>query len=114
LAFPADLAASVLPLTGTRNAQVILTELVIDMSVFPTSGYAAAWTLRTPRTPQSAAAQPGHTGKGNPYLHGALGQCAIAGSKTDTRLCEQYPRTARRRGKQKGILAVSRVICEIA
>ncbi|HEY5987957.1 MAG TPA: hypothetical protein VIV12_16530 [Streptosporangiaceae bacterium] len=38
----------------------------------------------------------------------------MAASRTDTRLGEQYRRTARRRGKQKAIVAVSRVICEIA
>jgi hypothetical protein len=38
----------------------------------------------------------------------------MAASRTGTRLGEQYRRTARRRGKQKGIIAVSRVICEIA
>jgi hypothetical protein len=38
----------------------------------------------------------------------------MAASRTGTRLGEQYRRTARRRGKQKGIVAVSRVICEIA
>jgi hypothetical protein len=54
------------------------------------------------------------SGKGNPYLRGALGQCVMAAFRTDTRLGEQYRRTASRRGKQKGIVAVSRVICEIA
>jgi transposase len=38
----------------------------------------------------------------------------MAAASTTTRLGEQYRRTARRRGKQKGIVAVSRVICEIA
>jgi transposase len=100
---------------GTRNAQVIIAELGTDMSVFPTAGHAAAWARLTPRTIQSgASAKPGRTGKGDPYLRGALGQCVMAASRTDTRLGEQYRRTARRRGKQKGIVAVSRVICEIA
>jgi transposase len=100
---------------GTRNAQVIITELGTDMSVFPTAGHAAAWARLTPRTIQSgASAKPGRTGKGDPYLRGALGQCVMAASRTDTRLGEQYRRTARRRGKQKAIVAVSRVICEIA
>jgi transposase len=100
---------------GTRNAQVIIAELGTGMSVFPTPGHAAAWARLTPRTLQSGAtARPGRTGKGNPYLRGALGQCVMAASRTDTRLGEQYRRTARRRGKQKGIVAVSRVICEIA
>lgn len=34
--------------------------------------------------------------------------------KDDTRLGEQYRRIARRRGKQKAVVAVSRVICEIS
>jgi transposase len=100
---------------GTRNAQVIIAELGTDMSVFPTAGHAAAWARLTPRTIQSgASAKPGRTGKGDPYLRGALGQAVMAAARTDTRLGEQYRRTARRRGKQKAIVAVSRVICEIA
>jgi transposase len=100
---------------GARNAQVIIAELGTDMSVFPTAGHAAAWARLTPRTIQSGnSAKPGRTGKGDPYLRGALGQCVMAVSRTDTRLGEQYRRTARRRGKQKAIVAVSRVICEIA
>jgi transposase len=38
----------------------------------------------------------------------------MSAARTDTRLGEQYRRTARRRGKQKAIVAVSRVICEIS
>ncbi len=100
---------------GVRAAQVIIAELGTDMSVFPTAGHAAAWARLTPRTIQSGnTAKPGRTGKGNPYLRGALGQSVMAASRTDTRLGEQYRRTARRRGKQKAIVAVSRVICELS
>jgi transposase len=100
---------------GVHNAQVIIAELGTDMSVFPTAGHAAAWARLTPRTLQSGnTTRPGRTGKGDPYLRGALGQCVMAAARTDTRIGEQYRRTARRRGKQKGIVAVSRVICEIA
>jgi transposase len=100
---------------GVRNAQVIIAELGTDMSVFPTAGHAAAWARLTPRTLQSGnTTRPGRTGKGDPYLRGALGQSVMAAARTDTRIGEQYRRTARRRGKQKGIVAVSRVICEIA
>jgi transposase len=100
---------------GPRNAQVIIAELGTDMSVFPTPGHAAAWARLTPRTIQSGTTtKNGRTGKGNPYLRGALGQCVMAAASTSTRLGEQYRRTARRRGKQKSIVAVSRVICETA
>jgi transposase len=85
------------------------------MPVLPTAGHAAAWARLTPRTIQSGnSSRPGRTGKGDPCLRGALGQSVMAASRTDTRLGEQYRRTARRRGKQKGIAAVSRVTCEIA
>ena len=100
---------------GVRNAQVTIAELGTDMSVFPTPGHAAAWARLTSRTLQSGTTtKNGRTGKGNPYLRGALGQSVMAAAKTDTRLGEQYRRIARRRGKQKAIVAVSRVICEIS
>src|SRR6266852_1786972 len=100
---------------GVRNAQVLIAELGTDMSVFPTPGHAAAWARLTSRTLQSGTTtKNGRTGKGNPYLRAALGQCVMATARTDTRLGEQYRRIARRRGKQKAIIAVSRVICEIA
>ncbi len=38
----------------------------------------------------------------------------MTAAKTDTRLGALYRRIARKRGKQKAIVAVSRVICEIA
>ena len=59
-------------------------------------------------------ARPGRTGKGNRYIRGALGQAAMTAAKTDTRLGAMYRRIARKRGKQKAIVAVSRIICEIA
>ncbi len=38
----------------------------------------------------------------------------MSAAKTDTYLGERYRRIARRRGKQKAIVAVARTICEIA
>ena len=38
----------------------------------------------------------------------------MSAAKTDTRLGAMYRRIARKRGKQKAIVAVGRVICEIA
>ena len=100
---------------GECNARVIIAELGTDPSQFPTPGHAAGWARLTPRTRQSGeSAKPGRTGKGNRYLRGALGQAAMTAAKTDTRLGAMYRRIARRRGKQKAIVAVSRAICEIA
>jgi transposase len=100
---------------GIINARVLIAELGTDPSQFPTPGHAAGWARLTPRTRQSGeTAKPGRTGKGNRYLRGALGQSAMTAARTDTRLGAMYRRIARKRGKQKAIVAVSRVICEIA
>ena len=100
---------------GEGNAQVIIAEPGTDPSIFPTPGHAAAWARLTSRSRQSGeSAKPGRTGKGNRYIRGALGQAAMAAGRTDTRLGALYRRIARKRGKQKAIVAVSRAICEIA
>lgn len=101
---------------GVVNAQVIIAELGTDMSQFPTPGHAAAWAQLTPKADQSGKkSKPGRTGKGDKYLRGALGQCAMAASRTkDTRLGEKYKRIVKNRGKKKAIVAVSRTILEIA
>ncbi len=100
---------------GTVNGRALIAELGTDPSQFPTPGHAAGWARLTPRSRQSGeTAKPGRTGKGNRYIRGALGQAAMTAARTDTRLGAMYRRIARNRGKQKAIVAVSRVICEIA
>jgi transposase len=100
---------------GAVNARVVIAELGTDPSQFPTPGHAAAWARLTSRSRQSGeTAKPGRTGKGNRYIRGALGQAVMSAASTDTRLGAMYRRIARKRGKQKAIVAVSRVICEIA
>jgi transposase len=100
---------------GTAIAQVIIAELGTSMAQFPTPGHAAAWARLTSRTIQSGTTtRNGRTGKGNRYLRGALGAAVMTAANTDTFLGERYRRIARRRGKQKAIVAVARTICEIA
>ena len=100
---------------GAVNGRAIIAELGTDPSQFPTPGHAAGWARLTPRSRQSGeTARPGRTGKGNRYIRGALGQAVMTAAKTDTRLGAMYRRIARKRGKQKAIVAVARVICEIA
>lgn len=56
----------------------------------------------------------GKTGKGNPYLRGALGEAgAAAAARTDTFLGERYRRIVKRRGKLKALVAVARSILVI-
>jgi hypothetical protein len=84
------------------------------MSRFPTPGHLVSWAKLSPRTIQSGArSRAGRTGKGNPYLKGALGQAAAAAARTDTFLGERYKRIVKRRGKLKALVAVARSILVI-
>jgi transposase len=97
-----------------RGAQVIVAELGLDMTRFPTAGHLASWAKLTPRTMQSGATlRNGKIGKGNPYLKGVLGEVAAAAAKTDTFLGDRYRRLVKRRGKLKALVAVARSILVI-
>ncbi len=104
-----------IPGVGEHLAQVILAELGLDMSQFPTPAHASAWAKLAPQTIQSGATtKPGRTGKGNRWLRSGLGTAAVAAGKTDTFLGARYRRIRRRRGKKKAMVAVARTILEIA
>ena len=102
------------PGIGPHGAQVILAEIGLDMTRFPTPGHLVSWAKLCPRTIQSGPVQRGgKTGKGNPYLKGALGEAAAAAAKTNTFLGERYRRIVKRRGKLKALVAVARSILAI-
>ncbi|HET9647521.1 MAG TPA: IS110 family transposase [Microlunatus sp.] len=96
---------------GRSGAQAIIAEIGLDMGRFPTPGRLVSWAKVSPRTIQSGpVTRSGRTGKGNPYLKGALGEAA---ARTDTFLGERYRRLVKRRGKLKALVAVSRSILVI-
>jgi transposase len=91
-----------IPGVGPVNAQIILAEIGLDMSRFPTAGHLVSWAKLCPRTIQSGPVQrSGKAGKGNPYLKGALGEAATAAAKTNTFLGERYRRIVKRRGTSR-------------
>ena len=103
-----------IPGIGMTGAQIILAEIGLDMAQFPTAGHLVSWARLCPRTIQSGpVTRAGKTGKGNPYLKGALGEAAVAAAKTNTFLGERYRRIVKRRGKLKALVAVARSILVI-
>ena len=100
---------------GITAAHVMIAEIGVDMSRFPTAAHLCSWARFAPGVKESAGKQKGRgsTGHGNRYLARVLGEAAVAAGKTDTFLGERYRRIARRRGKKKAIVAVGRSILVI-
>ena len=99
---------------GRDAAQAVIAEIGLRMSVFPTPAHLVSWAKISPQTFQSGArTRAGHTGKGNPYLKGILGEAAAAAAKTDTFPGERYRRIVKRRGKLKALVAIARSILVI-
>lgn len=100
---------------GVIGARVIIAEVGLDMTRFPSPNHLVSWARYAPGVKESAGRKQGNgsTGHGNPYLARILGEAAFAASRTNTFLGERYRRIARRRGKKKAIVAVGRSILVI-
>ena len=101
-----------IPGIGRAGAEAIIAEIGLDMTRFPTPAHLASWAHFAPGISESAGKKKGTgaTGHGNRYLARALGLAAVSAAKTHTFLGERYRRIARRRGKNKAIVAVGRSI----
>ena len=101
-----------IPGVDKLTAELIVAELGIDMSRFPTSKHAAAWAGLAPGNNESGGKRrSGRTKKGNRALRSGLLQAAWAASRTkNTYLSAQYSRLAGRRGKNRAIVAVAHSI----
>jgi transposase len=112
---PAVAQLDAIPGVGPVAAQMILAEIGTDMTRFPTPGHLASWARFAPGVSESAGHPKGHAGRGhgNSYLARILGEAAVSAARTDTFLGERYRRIARRRGKNRAIVAIGRSILVI-
>ena len=101
---------------GLSTAQMILSEVGIDMSRFSTADHLCAWAGVASGNNESAGKRlSGRTRKGNPMLRAGLVQAAHAAARTrNNYLAALYRRIAAKRGKQRAIIAVAHAILKIA
>ena len=103
-----------IPGVGLIAARVIIAEVGVDMTRFPTPAHLTSGAKFAPGVNESAGRQKGaSTGHGDRYLASVLGEAAISAARTDTFLGERYRRIARRRGKKRALVAVGRSILVI-
>ena len=81
-----------IPGIGPTAAAVIIAEISVDMTRFPTPGCLSSWAKFAPGVKESAGRKKGNdaTGHGNRYLARVRGEAAVNAGRTDTFLGERY------------------------
>ena len=104
-----------IPGIGLRVAEVIVSEIGVEMGRFPSDGHLASWAGMCPGSHESAGKRKsGRTTKGSIYLRNALVQAAWAATHTkETYLAAQYQRLVKRKGKNRALVAVGHSILVI-
>jgi transposase len=105
-----------IPGVNQRIAQIIVAEIGVDMSRFPTAANLASWAGMCPGNNESAGKHfSGRTRKGDSWLRAALGEAAAAGvGAKNTYLQSLYRRLMARRGKKRALVAVGHSILTAA
>lgn len=98
-----------IPGVSETAASVIVSEIGVDMSRFPTAAHLISWAGLCPRMDESAGKRRSNRlRKGAPWLKTVLVTCAWAAvRKENTYLRAQYYRIRNRRGSKKAIMAVA-------
>ena len=100
---PQAAALCTIPGISDRLAQVIISEIGVDMSRFRTPGHLASWAGLCPGNNESAGKHGNtRTRKGNREIRTALVEAAWAAARTNTYLGARFRRLHRRFGKKNG------------
>jgi len=97
-------------------AQVLIAEIGLDMTRFPTSGHLVSWAGLCPRMDESAGKRRSNrVRQGAPWLKATLVMAAWAGvGARGTYLRAQFQRLKTRRGPKKAVVAVAASILTAA
>lgn len=100
---------STIPGVKQRTAEVVIAEIGVDMSVFPSAGHLASWAALCPGNNESAGKhRSGKTRRGNPWLRTALAEAALGAIRHGRgALAARYRRIMRHRGHKKAVIAVA-------
>ena len=101
---------------SSTTAEVMIAEMGVDMSRFPTAGHLCAWAGVAPASHESAGKRrPVGSRHGSTWLQRALIEAARAAARTKgSYFSAQYSRIARRRGPNKASVAVAHSMLETA
>ena len=101
-----------IPGVGRRTAEVLVAEIGVDMSRFPSAAHLASWAAMCPGNNESAGKRKsGRTRRGSPWLRSALVEAARAAQRTKgTYLGAQYRRLKARQGGKRAAIAVGHSI----
>ena len=106
-----------IPGIGERAAQIIISEIGVDMSRFPTPAHLASWAALCPGNHASAGKRTtGKTRNGNLQLCSVLVEAAWSAFRTQTYLGARFRRLHRRFGKngaKKAAVAIAHTILVI-
>ena len=104
-----------IPAIQRRASTIIVSELGIDLSMFPTAGHLCKWAGLCPGDNESAKKKKTmRITKGNPHIKSVMVQCAWAATRCKNFfLRDWFYRLRSRRGTKKALIAVARKLLSI-
>ena len=102
-----------MPGIQTFAAFVIISELGVDISVFPSSKHLCSWAGLTPQNNESAGKKKTtRIGRAGDYIKPLLVQCALCAirKKSNPEIRNRYLSIKKRRGHKKAIIAIARML----
>jgi len=107
---------STVPGIQSFSAIAVISEIGVDMSVFPTSKHLCSWAGLTPQNNESAGKKKTtRINRAGAYIKPLLVQCAnaVVTSKKHPEIRNRYLALKKRRGHKKAIIAIARMLLTV-